>query len=101
MEKTYERIAEAYFWPGMYSETLKYAKECQTCQRIKQKVNNQTGPMRKRIIEEPSTVITADIMGPLPRSKSKNQYILVFVDMFTKWVELTLISNKLATTIEK
>ena len=40
-----------------------------------------------------------DIVGPLPRSKSKNQYMLVFVDMFIKWVEIIPIKNKVATTI--
>ena len=27
MEKTYARIAENYFWTGLYSETLKYKEE--------------------------------------------------------------------------
>ena len=26
MEETYARISENYFWPGKYSETLKYVK---------------------------------------------------------------------------
>ena len=75
MEKTYARIAGNYFWPGMYSETLKYVKECDTCQRIKPKINNNVGLMRKRIIEEPWTVVAAVIIGPLPRSKSRNHYM--------------------------
>ena len=74
MEKTYARIAENYFWPGMYSETLKYAKECDTCQRIKPKINNQVGLLGKRIIEEPWTVVAADIVGPLARSVEKSIY---------------------------
>ena len=101
MKKTYVTIAENYFRPGMYSKTLKYVKECDTCQRILPKINNQVGLLGKRIIEEPWTVVGADIIGPLPRSKSTNQYILVFVDMFTKWVEIISINNKLATTIGK
>jgi len=35
----------------------------------------------------PWTVIAADIMGPLPRSKSSFAYILVIQDLFTKCVE--------------
>ena len=64
-------------------------------------MNNQVGLLGKRIIEEPWTVVAADIMGPLPRSRAKNQYILVCVDMFTKWVEIIPVKNKVATTIEK
>ena len=53
----------------MYFETLKYVKECDTCQRLKPKVHNQVGLLGKRIIEEPWTVVAADIGGPLPRYK--------------------------------
>ena len=39
--------------------------------------------MGKRIIEEPRTIVAADIVGPLPLSKKgKNQYILVFEEIF-------------------
>ena len=88
MKKTYAKIAEKYFLPGMYSEKLIYVKKCDTCQRIKPKIHKQVGLLGKRIIEEPWTVVAADIVGPLPRSKSRNQYMLVFVDMFTKWMEI-------------
>ena len=57
--------------------------------------------MEKRIIEEPWTVVASDIMGPLPTSKMKNQYILVFVYMFTKWVKKIPIKHELETTVEK
>ena len=43
--------------------------------------------MGDRIVEQPWIVVAADIMGPVPRSKSGYQYILVIQDLFTKWVE--------------
>ena len=100
-EKTYTRISECYYWPGLYSEVIRYVKNCETCQRTK--TNNQTkiGLMGKRLIEEPWTTVAADIMGPLPLSKKgKNQYILVFVDLFTKWVEIIPIKKANGRTIE-
>ena len=57
--------------------------------------------MGKRLIEEPWTMVAADIMGPLPLSKEgKNQYILVFVDLFTKWVEIIPVKKANGRTIE-
>lgn len=50
----------------------------------------QTNPARlmsRRIAEAPWTVVAADIMGPLPRSKSGFQYLLVIQDLFTKWIQ--------------
>lgn len=32
-------------------------------------------------------------MGPLPRSKCGNRFILVFKDYFTKWLEIVPIKN--------
>lgn len=43
--------------------------------------------MGRRVAEEPWIVVAADIIGPLPRSKTQHQYILVIQDLFTKWIE--------------
>ena len=46
-------------------------------------------------------MVAPDIMGPLLLSKEgKNQYILVFVDLFTKWVEIIPIKKANGRTIE-
>ena len=83
-EKTYARISERYYWPRVYSEVIKYVKNCEACQRTKANNEAKMGLMGKRLIEEPWTMVAADIMGPLPLSKKgKNQYILVLVDLFT------------------
>ena len=39
------------------------------------------------IINEPLTRVAMDIVGPLPRSKSGNRYILVFCDYATRYPE--------------
>ena len=57
--------------------------------------------MGKRLIEEPWTMVAADIIGPLPLGKKgKKQYILVFIDLFTKWVEIIPIKKANGKTIE-
>ena len=43
--------------------------------------------MGRRIVERPWSVVAADIME-LPLSKGHYKYILVFQDLFTKWIEL-------------
>ena len=45
--------------------------------------------MGKRLIEEPWSMVGADIIGPRPLSKKgNNQYISVFADLFNKLVEI-------------
>lgn len=49
----------------------------------------QTGPrgvMRERAATEPWSIVTGDIMGPFPPSRT--QHLLVVQDLFTKYVEI-------------
>ncbi|KMQ92870.1 reverse ribonuclease integrase [Lasius niger] len=87
VEKTFQRLAVRYYWPNMFRYTAEYVKRCDTCQRTKVEQAGLAGLMGHRIIEGPWTVITADIMGPFPKSKSGFTYILVVQDLFTKWIE--------------
>ena len=86
-EKTYKRIAIDYFWPGCFKDVVDYVRKCDVCQCCKADQKASPGMMGKRIVEQPWIVVASDIMGPLPRSKSGYQYILVIQDLFTKCVE--------------
>ena len=43
--------------------------------------------MGRRNVERPWSVIACDLME-FPASKSGNKYLIVFEDLYTKWVEL-------------
>ncbi|CAB0045367.1 unnamed protein product [Trichogramma brassicae] len=86
IEKTFDRVKREYYWRGMYHDVHEYVRSCGTCQRYK---IDQTGPrglMGRRVIERPWSVIACDLME-FPLSKSQNKYLIVFVDLFTRWVE--------------
>ena len=57
--------------------------------------------MGDRNVEGPWAVVAADIMGPLPPSKGGFRYILVFEDIFTKYVELQPLRKADAKNIVK
>ncbi|XP_038063133.1 uncharacterized protein LOC119733836 [Patiria miniata] len=52
-------------------------------------------------VGEPMDRIAMDVMGPLPRSKRGNAYVLVIGDPFTKWVEAYALSNQHTSTIAR
>ncbi|CAB0038643.1 unnamed protein product [Trichogramma brassicae] len=86
IEKTFDRFKREYYWRGMYHDVHEYVRSCDTCQRYK---IDQTGPrglMGRRVIERPWSLIACDLME-FPLSKSQNKYLIVFVDLFTRWVE--------------
>ena len=43
--------------------------------------------MPGRVLEKPWTIVAADLMH-FPRSSYQNKYLMVFQDLFTKWIEL-------------
>ena len=45
------------------------------------------GLLSSRIAERPWTVVAVDVIE-FPRSGPQNKYLIVFNDLFTKWVEM-------------
>uniref|UniRef100_A0ABD2WNL9 Endonuclease n=1 Tax=Trichogramma kaykai TaxID=54128 RepID=A0ABD2WNL9_9HYME len=58
------------------------------CSAPKSSNQARSGLMGQRHLEGPWSVVAADIIGPKPASKGGVRYVLVFVDLFTKYVEL-------------
>lgn len=85
--RTIEKVQRRYFWPGMRGDIKAYVSSCEVC--IANKPNNelirpvmgaQANYMR------PWQALSIDFIGPLPLSKKRNQYILMVMDWFTKFV---------------
>ena len=101
VEKTYHRLSLRYYWPGIYADVAKFVRRCDPCQRSKVEQDRPAGFMGQRIVEQPWTVVASDVMGPFPRSKSGHKYVLVFQDLFTKWVEVVPIRTANGPTIKR
>ena len=43
---------------------------------------------KQRVTSHLWQIIAQDFIGPLPRSRNQNQYILSIVDLFSKWIML-------------
>ena len=95
VEKTYHRLSLRYYWLGIYADVAKFVRQCNPCQRSKVKQDRPAGLMGQRIVEQPWTVVASEVMGPFPRGKSGHKYVLVFQDLFTKWVEVVPITDPL------
>ncbi|CAB0033696.1 unnamed protein product [Trichogramma brassicae] len=86
-KKTYDRLACEYWWPGMWYAVEEYCNSCDVCQRYKVPQTGPKGLMTRRVVDRPWAVVAADMME-FPRSKNQNKYLLVFQDLFTRWMKL-------------
>lgn len=99
IEKTYESIAEHFWFPRMRNFIKNYVKHCVVCVVKK----TRTGPLQGYINpvekpKEPFHTLHMDCLGPLPMSTDGYKHILVIVDAFTKYCILT--PMKSVTTAE-
>ncbi|CAC5373349.1 unnamed protein product [Mytilus coruscus] len=89
VEKTLDKVWQAFYWPNMKESVQKYCTECDFCTSRKHPKENPT-PMGTYIVGEPMEKIAIDILGPLPLTDKHNKYLLVVHDFSTKEVTLPL-----------
>lgn len=85
--KTIKRVLQRYFWPGVFKDVSDYCKTCEVCQRsqVKRPARAQMVPMP--LVQKPFQRIAMDLVGPLPRSKNGNRFILTICDYATRYPE--------------
>lgn len=86
--KVYNSIKHLLFWPNMYQRLKDILKTCDICQKAKYSNKNFHGPMNPILVNNPGELVCVDFYGPLPESRGKTAYILVVVDMFSKFTKL-------------
>lgn len=85
--KTYHRLKQRYTWPKMKYDVSRYVRRCTTCIQSKPEQKAVPGRMGGHSkISRPWEMLCIDLIGPLPRSTSGNNFILIIADCFSKFV---------------
>jgi hypothetical protein len=96
-EIMFNKIRTRYYWPQMYEDIKEYVKTCDSCQRRGgPSKNNELHPIPPH---SPFYQIGIDFIGPLPITPRGNRYIIVAVDMFTKWPEARAVAEATASQV--
>ena len=103
VNKTYHKILNHFFWPGLKSDVSQHCKSCHTCQMVGKL--NQTIPKASLqpipAFNEPFSRIMIDCVGPLPKTKSGCQYLLTIMCASTRFPEAIPLRNIKTKTIVK
>ncbi|KAE8963394.1 hypothetical protein PR001_g29386 [Phytophthora rubi] len=87
-EKTFTAVSRDFFWPHMYKWVRKWARTCETCQRVKPSKSSQAPLRPSPIATEAWRSVSMDFIFGLPPDAEGRTGVLVFVDRFTKMVHL-------------
>ena len=81
----FDKIKSRYYWPQMYENIQEYVKSCDSCQRRGKYRRNE--PLHPIPVHSPFYQIGIDFVGPLPRTKDGNKYIITVINYLMKWPE--------------
>ena len=99
--KTCRRLKDLVYWPKMSLDVKRHVQECQVCQVYKPESRKLSGKLQQTEVHRPWEMLGVDLMGPFPPSTSRNLYLLVFVDYYSKWVELFPLKKATAESISQ
>ena len=92
-KRMFLNLARQFIWPSMARDCAGYVSKCVSCAAVKPSFNRRTRPLQLFPPNEPWEFICADILGPLPTTKSGNRFILVISDRFSKFTVARPLKN--------
>ena len=95
VSKTYRKVVNHFYWPGIHQDVKTFIRACHTCQMVgKPNQKPSVAPLKPiPVLGEPFSRVLIDCVGPLPKSKSGNQYILTIMCASTRFPEAIPLRN--------
>jgi hypothetical protein len=86
VDKMYELLHRAFYWPNMHLAVSKYVGSCDVCQRIKDSTLRPAGLLQPLPVPtERFEQVSFDLITQLPKTRSGFDAIAVFVDRLSKY----------------
>ncbi len=99
-ERTLAEICRRYFWHNRTEDVKTVVKICQQCQMVRRvgSIRSEDEELKSIPICDLFHKMAMDTAGPLPETKSRNKYILVAINHYSKWCEAKAIIDHGAKT---
>ena len=99
VKKTLHCVKQRYYWCGNSHDVKAWCLNCPKCSSRRKPHKKFQAPLHVYNVGAPLERLAMDVMGPLPVTDQGNQYILVVMDYFSKWVEALAIPEQSAATV--
>jgi len=103
VNRTCQKILSHFYWPRLRKDEAEFCKSCHACQMVgKLSQTIPKAPLQPiPTVQEPFSRIIVDCVGPLPKTRSGNQYFLTIMCASTRFPEAIPLRNIKAKTIVK
>lgn len=101
--KTYNGVLRHFFWPGLKADVVRHCRLCHVCQ-VTGKPNQVISPAPLcpiPVMGEPFEKVIVDCVGPLPKTKSGNQFLLTIMCVSTRFPEAVPLRRITAPVVSK
>jgi len=87
IDRTTTAVSHAFYWPGLHADVAHFVRTRKTCAASKRYNHQRLGTETYSAIPiQPFTSWAMDLIGPMPRSKDGNEWILTWVDRTSKTI---------------
>lgn len=100
-DKTYDRVRQSYYWPGMSQDVKTCVQNCEICTKVKYNQNPLKGSLMTRPLQQPWAQLSIDTVVSQTRTKKGNSNVVVVQDLYTKYIELFPIRHRTGKLIAK
>lgn len=97
VEVNLEKLTDVW-WPTMRQDVQNFTATCLQCQTKKINRRPPTGEVRHFHDSEPFQKIAADTFGPIKETLSGNAFVIVIIDLFTRYIETKATTDQKAYT---
>ena len=95
VNKTYHKLLSHFFWPKMKQDVAEFCRTCHVCQMVgKPNMSIPVTPLKPiPTCGEPFSEVIIDCVGPLPKTKAGNKYLLTIMCKATRFPEVVPLRN--------
>ena len=100
--KTIQRILHFAYWPGMRRDVKLFIAACPACDKFRNVPHGVRAPLGSIRATNRFDLVAMDIVGgqnTLPETEQASKFILVMVDVFTKYLVACPLSDQLASSV--
>lgn len=99
--RMYHTLRRAYYWPSMAVDVYGTVRVCTSCSKERVTLRKHKSFMKLFPATAPLEFVAVDILGPLRRTASGNEHLLVMTDRFSKLTRTAPLSSITAYAVAK